>query len=163
MMTEVPDRTEATDYYYGYIEKVTGTDICGILATQREETLRVLSGISDEVSRYRYAPDKWSIREVVGHMNDAERLFVSRAFWFARGFDTPLPSFDQHVAVAAAGADARSWSSHVQEFRVVREATLTFFNGLPREAWSRRGIASGHPFTVRALAFVAAGHVVHHC
>ena len=162
MMTGAPDRTEAAEYYYGYIEKVVGTDICGILAAQQEETLAFLSGISDVVSRHRYAPDKWSIREVVGHVNDAERLFVSRAFWFARGFDTPLPSFDQDVAVAAAGADTRPWDSHLQEFRAVREATLTFFNGLPRETWSRRGIASGHPFTVRALAFIAAGHVIHH-
>jgi DinB superfamily len=162
MLTGVPDRTEATDYYYGYIEKVAGADICSILQTQQDETLDFLSGIPDSASLHRYAPDKWSIREVAGHVNDAERLFVSRAFWFARGFDTPLPSFDQHVAVAAAGADARPWHSHVEEFRAVRAATLTFFRGLPPEAWSRRGIASGHPFTVRALAFIAAGHVIHH-
>jgi hypothetical protein len=162
IMTGAPDRTEASEYYFGYIEKVASTDICGILAAQQGETLGFLGGISDEASLHRYAPDKWSIREVVGHVNDAERLFVSRAFWFARGFDTPLPSFDQHVAVAAAGADARSWNSHVQEFHAVREATLTFFRGLPSEAWSRRGIASDNPFTVRALAFIAAGHVIHH-
>src|SRR5260221_1999819 len=131
MMTGAPDRSEATDYYFAYIEKVVGTEICGILAAQQEETIGFLRGISDGASRRRYAPDKWSVGEVVGHVNDAERLFVSRAFWFARGFDTPLPSFDQHVAVAAAGADARSWGSHVQEFHAVREATLTFFRGLP--------------------------------
>lgn len=162
IMTTAPDQTEAAEYYFGYIRQVTGTDICAILAAQRDETLAVLDGISEEGSLHRYAPGKWSVREVVSHLNDTERLFISRAFWFARGFDTPLPSFDQDVAVAAAAADARSWRSHVDEFRAVRDATLAFVLGLPEEAWSRRGIASGNPFTVRALAFIAAGHVTHH-
>ena len=98
----------------------------------------------------------------VSHLNDTERLFVSRAFWFARGFDDPLPSFDQNQAIATAGADERSWTSHLEEFRAVRAATLTFFQNLPKDAWTRRGIASGNPFTVRALAYIAAGHVTHH-
>jgi hypothetical protein len=157
-----PDRTEAAAYYFTYIDQVPDGDICATLATQADETVALLHGVSEERSLHRYAPDKWSIREVLGHINDTERLFVSRAFWFARGFDTPLPSFDQHVAVAAAGADDRPWSSHVDEFGVVRASTLSFFNNLPAEAWTRRGTASGNPFTVRALAYVAAGHVTHH-
>ena len=99
---------------------------------------------------------------MLGHLNDTERLFVSRAFWFARGFDTPLPSFEQEVAVAAAGAHERPWASLVEEFRTIRLATLSFFTSLPEEAWSRRGIASGNPFTVRALAYMTVGHVMHH-
>ena len=95
-------------------------------------------------------------------MNDTERLFVFRALWFARGFDSPLPSFDQNLAVSMAGADDRSWDSHVEEFRAVRVATLAFFQGLPADAWTRRGIASGNPFTVRALAYISAGHAAHH-
>jgi hypothetical protein len=95
-------------------------------------------------------------------VNDCERLFVSRAFWFARGFDSPLPSFDQNTAISTAGADDRPWGSHVDEFRAVRAATVPFFQNLPTDAWARRGIASGNPFTVRALAFLTAGHVVHH-
>ena len=87
---------------------------------------------------------------------------MSRAFWFARGFDTPMPSFDQDIAASAAGADERSWSSHIEEFSAVRAATLTFFDNLPADAWGRRGIASENPFTVRALAYIAAGHVTHH-
>jgi uncharacterized damage-inducible protein DinB len=161
-MITAPDRSEASAYYFGYIEQVAGADICGILAAQQEETLGFLREISDWQSLHRYAPGKWSIREVVSHVNDAERLFVSRAFWFARGFDTPLPSFDQEMAVAAAEADSRSWTSHLQEFRAVRDATLSFFRGLPPDAWSRRGVASDNPFTVRALAYIAAGHVIHH-
>jgi hypothetical protein len=161
-MSPRPDRTEATAYYFSYIDQVPDGDICSTLETQGGETAEVLGGVSEERSRYRYAPDKWSLREVLGHLNDTERLFVSRAFWFARGFDSPLPSFDQHVAVAAAGADARPWSSHIDEFIAVRAATLSFFRNLPAEAWTRRGTASGNPFTVRALAYLAAGHVTHH-
>src|SRR5437879_3756328 len=93
-----PDRTEAPEYYFKYIDRVPGSHICGILADQRQEMFQLLRGISEEQSSIRYAPDKWSIREVLGHVNDAERLFVARAWWFARGFDSPLPSFDQNVA-----------------------------------------------------------------
>ncbi len=160
--TTFPDRTEAAEYYFTYIDKVGPGDVCGVLEGQLPETLAFLNGISEEQSLARYAPDKWSIRQVVSHLNDTERLFVFRALWFARGFDSPLPSFDQDIAVSTADADARSWRSHVDEFRVVRAATLAFFQNLPPEAWTRRGVASGNPFTVRALAFISAGHVTHH-
>lgn len=161
-MTAIPDRTEASEYYFTYIDQVTGGDICDVLETQFAATLALLHGISDEQSLHRYATDKWSIRQVVNHLNDTERLFVFRAFWFARGFDSPLPSFDQNVAVSTAGADERPWSSHIEEFCAVRAATLTFFQTLPADAWARHGVASGNRFTVRALAYLAAGHVTHH-
>jgi len=160
--TTVPDRTEAAEYYFKYIDQVPPGDICRILHGQVAEMLPLLQGITEERSRHRYAPDKWSLREVLGHLNDTERLFVARAFWFARGFDSPLPSFDQNTAVAAAAADQRSWNSHVEEFLAVRAATVAFFQNLPADAWARRGVASGNPFTVRALAYLAAGHVTHH-
>ena len=99
---------------------------------------------------------------MVSHLNDTERMFVFRALWFARGFDSPLPSFDQNVAIATADADARSLESHIEEFRGVRAATIAFFENLPDHAWMRRGIASDNPFTVRALAYIAAGHLAHH-
>jgi hypothetical protein len=162
MTSAPPDRTEAAEYYFTYIDQVPAGDIGTILEAQGEETLTALGAISEDRSLHRYAPDKWSIRQVLGHLSDTERLFVARAFWFARGFDTPLPSFDQNVAIAAAGADERAWSSHLDEFRSVRAATVSFFKNLPADAWARRGIASGNPFTVRALAYVAAGHVEHH-
>lgn len=162
MLTGRPDRTEAAEYYFRYIDRVPAGDICEILRSQQSETLELLSGISDEQSLSRYAPDKWSIRDVVNHMNDTERLFVFRAFWFARGFDSELPSFEQEVAAAAAGADHRSWEGLQNEFGVLRSATLAFFQALPAPAWGRRGTASGNPFTVRALAYLAAGHVTHH-
>jgi DinB family protein len=158
----VPDRSEAAEYYFTYINQVPPGDICRILEAQAGETVALLRGISEERSMHRYAPGKWSIRDVVGHLNDTERLFVMRAFWFARGFDTPLPSFDQHIAVLSAGAETRTLRSLVDEFQSVRSSTLTFFQNLPDEAWMRRGIASDNPFTVRALAYIGAGHVIHH-
>jgi hypothetical protein len=157
-----PDRTEAAEYYFTYIDQVGAGDIREILAAQVDEARALFERISDEASTRRYAPGKWTIRQVLSHVNDTERLFVFRALWFARGFDTPLPSFDQDVAIAAAAADDRPWRSHVDEFRAIRAATVPFFGAMPDEAWTRRGVASGNPFSVRALAYIAAGHVAHH-
>jgi len=157
-----PGTDEAAEYYFKYIDRVTADDVVGYLAAQLEEAIPYLSGISEERSLHRYAPEKWSIRQVLNHVSDCERVFAYRALWFARGFDTPLPSFDQEVSAAGAKADDVPWSRHVEEFRGVRLATLSFFQNLPAEAWERRGIASGNPFTVRALAYIAAGHYAHH-
>lgn len=159
--TTRPEAHEAVPYYSPYIEKVPSGDIRETLETQKGETRTFLEGISEEKSRHRYADGKWTIRQVLGHINDCERLYVFRAFWFARGFDSPLPSFDER-AVAEARADDISWGRHVEEFGAVRAATTAFFRNLPDAAWSRKGIASGNPFTVRALAWIAAGHVAHH-
>jgi uncharacterized damage-inducible protein DinB len=161
-MTGRPEPSEAAPYYFRYIDRIPGGDVLGVLEAQLEQTLAFLAGISEEKSLHRYGPDKWSIREVVNHVSDCERLFVSRAFWFARGFDSPLPSYDQEVSVAEAGADEVPWAGHVEEFRSVRLATLAFFRNLPDRAWMRRGIASDNPFTVRALAYITAGHLAHH-
>lgn len=157
-----PAATEAASYYFTYIDKVPGDDAVAVLKTQLDETLAFLRGISDERSRHRYAPGKWSLREALNHVNDTERVFVFRAVWFARGFPEPLPSFDQDVAVVGAKADESPWERLVDEFESVRRATLTFFRDLPEEAWMKVGTASGNPFTVRALAFITAGHVTHH-
>jgi len=161
-MTRPPDRSEAPEYYFTYIDKVPAGDIIQILETQSDEAFMLLRGISDERSLHRYAAGKWSVREVLGHLNDTERLFVFRALWFARGFDTPLPGFDQNTAVAAAASNERSWRALIEEFRAVRAGSIAFFQNLPPEAWDRRGIASGNPFSVRALAYMVAGHLVHH-
>lgn len=157
-----PRAGEADAYYFRYIDRVSGDDPLAVLEPQLEETVAFLSPISEERSLHRYGADKWTMRQVVNHVNDCERLFLLRAFWFARGFDSPLPSFDQHTAADAARADAFPWASHVEEFRRIRLATLSFFRNLPAEAWMRRGIASDLPFTVRALAWIAAGHLDHH-
>ena len=113
-------------------------------------------------SLYRYAANKWSIREVLNHINDTERVFTFRALWFARGFESPLPSFDQNVGVAAARADEVAWQELVDEFRALRSATLALFRTLPDEAWARGGVASEKQVSVRALAYMVAGHVIHH-
>ena len=161
-MTGLPERTEAPPYYFRYIDRITNGDVVAELASQRDAALDFFSGISEEKSLHRYAPDKWSVRQVLNHVSDTERLFVFRAFWFARGFDSPLPSFDQNVSSAAAGADDISWLRTVEEFDDVRRSTLDFFRNLPKDAWMRRGIASDNPFTVRALAYIVAGHLSHH-
>jgi len=157
-----PQPGEAAPYYFLYIDRVASGDVIGVLDGQVEQTLRLAAGISEEKSLHRYAPGKWSIREILSHVTDAERVFLYRALWFARELDTPLPAFDQDIAVAHAHADRISWASHVEEFRTVRLATLAFFRNLPPEAFSRTGIASGNPVTVRALAFIIAGHLAHH-
>lgn len=162
MMTPRPEPAEAADYYFRYIDQVPDGDIVKTLETQVGSALPTLLGISDEKSLFRYAPEKWSIRELMGHVNDCERLFTFRALWFARGFTTELPSFDQDLAVRNAASDTRSWRSHVDEFQALRTATVSMFRDLPADAWGRRGKASGYEFSVRALAFIAAGHFEHH-
>jgi hypothetical protein len=162
-MIAIPDSSEVAEYYFTYINQVPrDRDVLDVLETQEPETVDLLRSISEARSRQRYAPGKWTVREAVAHVNDTERLFVFRAFWFARGLDEPLPSFDQDVAARENGADDRALSSHIDEFRVIRAASLAFFRGLPSDAWLRRGIASGNPFSVRALAFITAGHLAHH-
>lgn len=157
-----PAPTEAAEYFHKYINQVGSGDIRQLLDTQAREMQALLAGISDEQSRHRYAPDKWSIRQVLSHLSDTERVFTYRALWFARGCGGALPSFDHEVAIATAGADDRPWADHIEEFRTVRAATLTLFRGFAADAWDRQGIASGNPVTVRALAYIVAGHVTHH-
>jgi hypothetical protein len=161
-MTARPAAGDAAPYYFTYIDQVEGDDCLAAMTAQLEEALGFFRSISEENSLHRYAPDKWSIRQVLSHLNDAERVFVMRAMWFARGFDTPLPSFDQNIAVAGAEPDRLSWAAHVEEFGQVRRASIDFFRNLPQEAWTRRGIASGNSFTVLALGFMVPGHVTHH-
>lgn len=161
-LTTAPDRSEAAEYYFTYIEQVPEGDVLRTLEAQLDETIAFMESISDAQSHHRYAPDKWSIREVLAHINDTERVFAFRAFWFARALLLPLPSFDQDVAVPTSAAEDRTWASHIDEFRAVRGATLALFRGLTPEGWTRRGIASEKEFSVRALAFITAGHVTHH-
>jgi hypothetical protein len=157
-----PDRSDADEYYFTYINQVPEGDIRQILRAQLGDTLSLLSGVTEDHSLHRYAPGKWTLRQVLSHITDTERVFTFRALWFARGFDTPLASFDQDVAIASAGADGRAWASHVEEFRAVRQASLALFDSLDDAAWRRRGVASGKPVSVRGLAFITAGHVFHH-
>jgi hypothetical protein len=157
-----PQPNEAASYYSKYIDLVAGDDILAALKKQAEETATFLATIPEEKSQHRYDPDKWTIREVLNHVNDGERIFLFRAFWFARGLPEPLPGFDQDVCVQAAQANDVSWADHVAEFHALRLTSLSLFGNLPDQAWSRTGTANDTPFTVRALAYIMAGHVGHH-
>jgi hypothetical protein len=160
--TERPSRDETVEYYFPYIDLVPDGDIRVILDDQRQETLSFLESIPEARATHRYAPDKWSVGEVLGHINDCERLYTMRAFWFARSMDAALPSFHSDLAVKTSQSAERPWSTHVAEFAAIRASTAAFFRYLPREAWLVRGVASDYPFSVRALAYIAAGHVIHH-
>jgi hypothetical protein len=157
-----PERTEAAAYYFTYIDRIQQDDVVGVMERQLDDFGKILAGISEEKSLHRYAPEKWSIRQVLSHLNDTERAFAFRALWFGRDFHDPVPSFDQNISVDAARADEYSWASHVAEFRDVRRATVALFRKLPGEAWGRSGVASGNMVSVRALAYIIAGHAVHH-
>jgi hypothetical protein len=157
-----PGSDEAAAHYFTYINQVAGDDVVALTEAQLEESLRFFSGISEEKSLWRYAPEKWSIRQVLNHVSDTERIFASRALWFARGFAEPLPGFDQNIAAAGAGADEISYAAHIEEFRSVRLSTISLLRNMPPEAWGRRGVASGNPFTVRSVAYIIPGHVAHH-
>jgi hypothetical protein len=133
-----------------------------ILASQLEETLALCSAISVQQLLHRYAEDKWSIRQVLNHVTDTERAFAFRALWFARGFETALPGYDEEIAANGAEADRIPWSAHVEEFRRVRLASISLFENMPTAAWMRSGIASDNSFTVRSLAYIIAGHLDHH-
>jgi DinB family protein len=157
-----PQEVEAAPYYFTYIHQVSGDDACAILESQLEEAREFFARISEDGSLHRYAPEKWSIRQVLNHVTDTERALAFRALWFARGFNSPLPSYDQNIAAAGADADKISWAAHLEEFRRVRLSTISLFNHMPEDAWIRSGIASDNLFTVRALAYIIPGHLAHH-
>jgi DinB superfamily len=157
-----PDREETNEYYVQYIDLVPEGDILHILEEQALITLALLRSIPGDRATFSYAAGKWTIAELVNHLSDAERLYTMRAFWFARGMNTPLPSYEGDEAMATTQANERGLSSHIEEFAAVRTATLALFRNLPNDAWTRRGIASGFPFSVRSFAYIAAGHVIHH-
>ena len=157
-----PNRSEAADYYFTYIDQVPAGDICDTLGRQLDSSRTLYGAITPAESSFSYARGKWSIADTLTHISDAERVFAFRAWWFARGVDAPLPGFDQNVIAEAARHAGRSWSRSLDEFCAVRMATLALFQSLPVAAWTRRGSAAGNTFSVRALAWIVAGHVAHH-
>jgi hypothetical protein len=158
----LPGKDEAAPYYSTYIDLVKEPDVNAYLTQQLKTATEFFSGISEQKSLYRYGPDKWSMREALNHINDTERIFAWRALWFARDLPSPLPSFDQEIAVPAAHADAIPWGVQLEEFRNIRLSTISLFKNMPEDAWMKTGFASDRKFTVRALAFIIAGHVDHH-
>lgn len=150
------------EFYSRYVARVPDGDIAGTLATQIDETVALLAGLSEDQAHHRYAPGKWSIKEVLGHVADAERVFAYRMLRFARGDATPLAGFDENAYVPAGRFDDRPLPDLLAELQSVRTATVALLRGLPADALDRRGTANGVAITVRALAWVTAGHELHH-
>jgi hypothetical protein len=157
-----PRRGELADYYFAYVDLVPEGDVLAELERGSEATRTLLGELGEERGGHRYAPGKWSVKEVVGHVIDGERVFAYRALHMARGDATPLPDFDQDRFVAGAGSDARTLADLADELAELRAANLRFFRALAPEAWERRGIASNRPFVVTAFPYVMAGHEAHH-
>jgi DinB family protein len=157
-----PGPDEYSQPFARYVERVPEGAVVAQLERQAADTAAVLGGLSEERAAYRYAPDKWSVKEIVGHLADAERIFSYRLLRFARKDETALPGFDENPYVAAAGFDRRTLADLLAELACVREATLRLLRGLPPQASMRRGVASSGTLSVRALAYVIAGHELHH-
>ena len=157
-----PVAAEYAPYYGRYIDKVPDGDLLRTLEDQGRETQAVLAGLSEAKALYRYAPGKWSVKEVVGHVTDTERVYSYRALRFARGDATALPGFDENAWVPAGSFDARSLADLAAELDAVRRATLALFRGLDAAALARRGTASDNAVSVRAIAWIIAGHERHH-
>jgi hypothetical protein len=161
-----PQPGEFAAYYDRYISLVpdagAGGDILAVLEEQRRQMLLLLCGRSEADGEFRYAPGKWSLKEVVGHINDAERIFSYRALRISRGDKTPMESFEQDDYVRNGPFGHNSLSDLIEDYIAVRRATISLFRGLDDAAWSRRGTASNNEVTVRALAYIIAGHELHH-
>jgi hypothetical protein len=156
-----PQPEEHADYYAKYI-KLVGDDALAALRAQSASTPRLLSGLSEAQAMHRYAPGKWSVKEVVGHLLDAERVFGYRALRIARADMTPMPGFDENAWVPTGHFDRRPMPELVSDYQTVRAATVALFASLDDEALTRVGTANDLPFSVRALAHIIAGHEVHH-
>jgi DinB family protein len=160
--TGKPDETEYVPYYGRYISLVPEGDIRAMLSKQLDETLALLRTIPESQAGFRYAPDKWSIKELVGHVIDTERIFSYRALRFARNDKTSLSGFEQDDYIRNASFNDYSLVDLASEFESVRRSTLFLLKHLDEEAWMRRGVASESEVSVRALAYIIAGHELHH-
>jgi DinB superfamily len=162
VLIEKPPSTEYAAAFERYVSRVSEADIVGVLARQKDDVLGVFGKVRGAGERYRYAADKWSVREMAGHVVDTERIMGYRAVCVARGEAGSLPGFDENAYVANASFDDVPLGELLEEFAHVREGHLAFFRHLSPEAWLRKGLANGNPISVRALAYVMAGHPRHH-
>jgi hypothetical protein len=157
-----PPKTEYDPYYDRYISLVPDEDVLVTLDHQLSETLILLRSLSEQHGTFRYEAGKWSVKEVLGHLIDTERIMAYRALRVARNDRTPLAGFEQDDYVKYGGFDQRSVSNLSREFEQVRRASISLFRNLEPEAWERRGIANNVEISVRALAYIIAGHEIHH-
>lgn len=161
-MIRKPQAGEYNEFYATYINKVEGDNIIKALREQLSSFTAFMSGISEETSEYAYASGKWSIKELLNHINDTERIFAYRALCIARGDKTPLPGMDQDTYQSASPTKTRTFSSLLEEFVAIRTATLFLFEDMPESDSLQVGTASGFPVSVRALAAMIYGHCAHH-
>jgi hypothetical protein len=165
MSAPAPARPEPNEYapdFEKYVSLVQDADLLETLERQGAETLALLRGLPEERGAHRYEPDKWSVKQLVGHLNDTERLFAYRVLAISRGDTQPLPGMDQDEWMAGVDFDARTLADLADEFEAVRAATLHLLRHLSPEAWARRGTANGNEVTVRAAGYIVAGHEAHH-
>lgn len=161
-MSSRPQPDEYAGFFSRYIDRVPDGDIVAHLESQGNTTQKLLASIGEEKASYRYAPDKWSIKQVVGHITDAERVFAYRLVAIARGEKQSLPGFEENDYVDNGNFDAHALSELVEGFATTRRATLALVRSLDDEAWQRRGVANNNPISARAIAWVTAGHERHH-
>jgi uncharacterized damage-inducible protein DinB len=157
-----PEASECAEYYWRYIDRVPDGDIIDILAGQCKETIELLSGLTDEQADLSYAPGKWSIKEVIGHVIDAERVFAYRALSFARRDPAQLPSMEENDWAEASNAARRPLAQLLEDLEATRRSTITLLESLDEGMSASRGVASGYEFSVRAIAYITAGHEMHH-
>jgi hypothetical protein len=157
-----PGADEFAPFYAGYVQQVPDGDIVEALIGGAEISAALLGDLPDDLASRAYAPGKWTLKEVVLHCADTERIFAYRALRIARGDTTPLPGFDENAYTPLSGAASRTLEDILDELQSVREASVTLFSGLPSEAWTRRGMASGKEVSVRGIAWITAGHLLHH-
>jgi hypothetical protein len=157
-----PQTNEYAAYYEKYVSLVPDGNIIDLLEGQLEKTLALLGELSEEKGNYRYAPDKWSVKELVGHVSDTERIFAYRLLRFARNDKNALAGFEQDGYITNADFDNCRLSDLVREFELVRKSSIALLRHLPENAWSRSGVASDNEVSVRALAYMIAGHELHH-
>jgi hypothetical protein len=157
-----PEPGEYAPYYEKYISQIPGNDILATLEDQRRQMLLLLSGRTEADGDLRYAPGKWSVKEILGHLNDTERIFAYRALRISRGDQTPLAGFEQDDYVRNGPFARHPLEDLIEDYIAVRRATISLFRNLDEAAWTRRGVASENEVTVRALAYMIAGHELHH-
>jgi DinB superfamily len=157
-----PEKSEYAEFYETYISLVEEFDIVSVMQKQLEEVNDLFSDITDEKGVHTYQEGKWTIKELLGHLIDGERIFAYRAFRFSRADKTQLPGFDQNPYIENANYNLVKIADLLAEFSLLRQSNIFFFRNLSEEMWSRTGIASDNPISVRALAFVMVGHVRHH-
>jgi hypothetical protein len=162
MKLERPEKSEYAEYYGRYIDLVPELDIVGAMVSQSADTQKFLGRIDDSRGGYRYAPEKWSICQLLGHIEDSERVFAYRALAFARGDKQAIPGYDQNEWMAMSPFDSSTVRQRAEALALLRRSTLELFRTFDEKAWARGGIASDNPVTVRALAYIIIGHERHH-